>query len=151
MAATPGADAVANEKTVWELFKSKNFDAFAAMLAPDFLEVDPGGFYDKAGSVKSVSMFDASKAVLSDWQTVKVNDKAALVTYTVKGSGFAPEGERHSTIWANRDGKWAAMFHHGGTPVRKPTAPPPPSPSPAASPAPKAAASPAAKASPATP
>ena len=148
---TPGADATANEKTVWDLLKSKNYDAFASMLASDQLEVEPGGFYDKAATVKAVSMFDASKAELSGWQTVKINDKAALVTYTVKGTGFAPEGERHSTIWANRDGKWAALFHHGGTPVRKPTAPPSPTPSPASSPAPKAVASPAAKASPATP
>lgn len=145
MMAAPGADAIANEKAVWDLFKSKNYDVFASMLATDFLQVEPDGFYDKAASVKGVSMFDASKAVLSDWQTVKLNDKATLVTYMVKGPGFALEGERYSTIWASRDGKWAGLFHHGGTVVRKP--PPPPSASPAA----KAAASPAAKRTPATP
>ncbi len=148
VATVPGADVIANEKAVWDLLKSKNYDGFASMLASDQLEVEPGGFYDKAATVKGVSMFDASKAVLSDWQSVKINDKAALVTYTVKGPGFVSEGERHSTIWANRDGKWAALFHHGGTPARTPTPPPP---TPPASPAPKAAASPAAKASPATP
>lgn len=146
--ATAGPDATANEKAVWDLLKSKNYDGFASMLAADQLEVEPGGFFDKAATVKGVSMFDASKAVLSDWQSIKINDKATLVTYTVKGPGFAPEGERHSTIWANRDGKWAAVFHHGGTPARPPTRP---APTPSASPAPKATASPAAKASPATP
>lgn len=145
--AAPGADAIANEKAVWDLLKSKNYDAFASMLAPDQLEVEPNGFYDKAGTVKGVSMFDASKVVLSDWKTAKLDDDATLVTYTVKGPGFAPGGERHSTIWARREGKWAAVFHHGGTEVRTAMPPPPPSASPAA----KAAASPAAKRTPATP
>lgn len=137
--AVAGPDAIANEKTVWDLFKSRNYDAFATMLAADFLEVEPQGFYDKAGTVKGVSMFDASKSVLSDLKTVKLDDDATLVTYTVKGPGFAADGERNSTIWAKRDGKWAGLFHHGGTVARQPIAPPPP---PAASPAAKASASP---------
>ena len=147
--AAPGADAIANEKVVWDLFKSRNYDAFATMLAPDFLEVEPEGFFDKAGTVKGVSMFDASKAELSDWKTTKIDNEATLVTYMVKNPGFDPAGQRHSTIWAKRDGKWVGLFHHGGTPVRKPTMPPPPPPS--ATPAAKTAASPAAKASPAKP
>ena len=139
--AVAGPDAIANEKTVWDLFKSRNYDAFASMLATDFLEVEPQGYFDKAASVKGVSMFDASKAVLSDWKTVKFDDDATLVTYTVKGPGFDPAGERHSSIWGKRDGKWAGLFHHGGTAVRKPTAAPPPPP-PAASPAAKTSVSP---------
>ena len=113
--AVAGPDAIENEKTVWNLFKTRNYDAFASMLAADFLEVEPQGYFDKAASVKGVSMFDASKAVLSDWKTVKFDDDATIVTYTVIGPGFAPEGERHSSIWAKRDGKWAGLFHHGGT------------------------------------
>jgi hypothetical protein len=140
--AVAGPDATANEKTVWDLFKSKNYDAFASMLAADFLEVEPQGFFDKAASVKGVSMFDASKSVLSDWKTVTIDGDATVVTYTVKGPGFAATGERHSSIWAKRDGKWAGLFHHGGTTVRQPTAPPPPPP---ASPAAKASASPVVK------
>jgi len=139
--AVAGPDAMANEKTVWDLFKSRNYDAFASMLAVDFLEVEPSGFYDKAASVKAVSMFDASKSVLSDWKTVKIDDDATIVTYTVKGPGFAAEGERSSSIWAKRDGKWVGLFHHGGTVAR--TAPA--LPAPAASPAAKATASPAVK------
>jgi hypothetical protein len=141
--AAAGPDAISNEKMVWDLFKSKNYDAFASMLASDFLEVEPQGLFDKAASVKGVSMFDASKSVLSDWKTATLDADATIVTYMVKGPGFAPEGERHSSIWAKRDGKWAGLFHHGGTTVRQPTAPPPPPASPAA----KASASPAAKAS----
>jgi hypothetical protein len=118
----PGPDPIANEKIVWDLFKSKNYDAFAALLAPDFLEVAPDGYYDKAGSVKGVSMFDASKSELSDFKTLNLNANSSLVAYMVKDPTYAPKGERHSTIWVNRGGKWMVLFHHASTPVEPPAA-----------------------------
>jgi hypothetical protein len=133
---TTGSDPAANEKLVWDLFKSKNYDAFAQLLAPNFIEVEPDKVYDRAGSIEGVKQFDASKSVLSDWQSLKLDEDAALVTYMVKDPGFAPNGERHATIWVNRDGKWLGLLHHGGTPVTKPSAATPP----------KTSASPAAKA-----
>lgn len=117
--ATTGPDPIANEKLVWDLFKSKNYDAFANLLAADFMEVEPDNVYDKAGSVKGVSTFDASKAVLSDFKTININDNAALVSYTATNPGVLPGPERHSSIWVNRNGKWMGLFHHGGTPVVK--------------------------------
>lgn len=147
VAATPGPDPIANEKMVWDLFKSKNYDAFAELLAPEFLEVEPDAYYDKPGTVKGVSMFDASKAELSDFKTAKFNENSSVVTYTVKNAGSGPLGERHSTIWVNRGGKWLGLFHHGGTTVEKPSAMSETKASP--SPAVKTGPSPATKASPA--
>jgi hypothetical protein len=138
-----GADPIANEKMVWDMFKSKDWDGFAAVLAPDFFEVEPDKVYNKAESVKAVSEFDSSKSVLSDWKTATLDADAALVTYVAKFTGGPPDGERHSTIWANRDGKWLAVFHHGGTPVMKPGAMAAPNAS--TSPSPTTAASPATK------
>jgi len=117
-----GSDPGANDRIVWDLFKAKNYDAFASLLASDLIEVEPDAVYDKAGAVKGVSMFDASKAVLSDFKSVNLDDDAALTTYTVKGDGTpdAALGVRHSSIWVKRDGKWLGLFHHGGTTVVKP-------------------------------
>ncbi len=112
------ADATANEKLVWDALKSKNFDAFASYLASDAMELEADGVYDKAGSVKGVSMFDFSKVQLSDWKTLKLDDDASVVTYTVMIPGMKPEKEFHSTVWVNRDGKWRALFHQG-TPARE--------------------------------
>ncbi len=131
--ATPGPDPIANEKLVWDLFKSKNYDAFAALLAPEFLEVEPDDYHDKAGSIKGVSMFDASKAQLSDFKAKNLSENVSLVTYMIKDPVFSPKGERASTIWVNRGGKWMALFHHGGTEVDQAAAAS--SPKPAASPA----------------
>jgi hypothetical protein len=144
--AVASADAIADEKLVWDLFKSKNYDGFASLLASDFVEVEPDKVYDKAGSVESVKGFDASKATLGDWRSLKLDDDATLDTYTVKMAGTPGAGERHSTIWVNRDGKWLAIFHHGGTEIN--ASAPGAAASPAATASPKAAASPAMKAAP---
>ena len=127
--ATTSADAEANEKLVWDALKKKNFDAFASYLAPEAIEVEPLGVNDKAASIKGVQGFDFSKTELSDWKVVRFDDDAALVTYLVRVPGQKPDRERHSTIWANKGGKWLAVFHQG-----TPQMPPPPAaPSPAAS------------------
>ena len=119
--AEAGPDPIANEKLVWDTFKSRNYDAFAAMLAPEFTDLTPEAVYDKAGTVKGVAQMDASKFELSDWKSAKLNDDASLVTYVVKASAPMALEERHSTIWVNRDGKWMALLHVG-TPVAKPAA-----------------------------
>jgi hypothetical protein len=111
-------DPTANEKIIWDALKSRNFDAFAALLAPESIEVEPEGVYDKSGSLKGVSETDFSKIVLSDWQSLKIDEDAALVTYMVKGPAVDPSGEHHTTIWVKRAGKWLALFHQG-TPVLK--------------------------------
>jgi len=116
-AGEPGPDPVADEKLVWDAFKSKSYDAFASYLANDFIEIETDGVYDKAGSVKGVQMFDASKAELSDWKTLKFDDDASLVTYVAKVPGFRTS--YHSSIWVNRNGKWQGLFHMG-TPAEPP-------------------------------
>lgn len=113
-------DPVAIEKHMWEALRQKDWDAFADHLAPEQLEVEPGGVSDRAGTLASVRGFDFSKTTTSDHKATKLDDDATLVTYLVKGT--SPDGKpsehRASTIWVKRDGKWLAFFHHG-TPVIK--------------------------------
>jgi hypothetical protein len=138
-AASPAAipattsDPIANEKLVWDALKTKNYDAFAAMLDPNSVEVEPDGVFDKAASVEGVKKIDFSKTETSDFKALNFDKDAALVTYQVKVMAPKPMTERHSTIWVNRNNKWVAAFHQG-------TNIPPgrPSPSPSASPSPKA-------------
>src|SRR5215813_5296443 len=106
-------DVAANEKLVWDAIKSRNYDAFGSYLADNSMEIEPDGIYDKAGSIKGVQGFDASKAALSDWKSVKFDDDASVVTYKVTIPGDKPDTSYHSTIWTKRDGKWHAFFHMG--------------------------------------
>ena len=111
--ADAGPDAVANEKLVWDALKSKNYDAFGSYLASDSIEVEPDGVYDHAGSVKGVQGLDLSKTEASDWKTLKLTDNASVVAYTLTIPNPKQPKEYHSTIWANRNGKWQAVFHQG--------------------------------------
>ena len=103
------------EKQVWDALKAKNWDAFAAFLTSDFVEVEPAGVSDKAGSVAGVKTVDFSTATLSDFKEVKLDADASILTYVVRGRGkdWPPQGMRHTTVWVNRGGKWQAAFHQG--------------------------------------
>jgi len=119
--AEAGPDAIANEKIVWDTFKNKNYDAFAALLDPAFVQIESTGVYDKAGSVKGVQGIDSTQFEQTEWKSAKINNNAALVTYLLKPKDPKMDQERHTSIWANRGGKWMALLHIG-TPVAKPPA-----------------------------
>src|SRR5882762_3597333 len=110
------SDVIANEKTIWAFLKAGQYDSFAAMLAPDSIEVEANGVFDKAGTLKGVQGFDFSKSTVSEFKSLSIDSDAALVTYLLTTPGTEPEHERHTTIWAMRGGKWLAVFHQG-TPV----------------------------------
>ena len=128
-AATPAASATASpsaspaaavtatdlEKQVWDALQRADWDAFAAFLAPDHIEVFHYGIHDRAHALEGIKHIDFKGATLSDFKEVKLNPNATLVTYIAKSKakGFNPAGERHTTIWANRSGKWIGVFHHG--------------------------------------
>src|SRR6267154_947687 len=116
-----GPDPIANEKIVWDFFKSKNLDAFAAVLDPAFVEIESNMVMDKATAVKGAD-FDTSQLELSEWKSAKLDNDAALVTFLVTPKDPKMSQERHTTIWANRGGKWVALLHIG-TPVMKPMTP----------------------------
>ncbi|MBA2706018.1 MAG: nuclear transport factor 2 family protein [Blastocatellia bacterium] len=111
--ATATSDPIANEKMIWDFLKAGQYDAFANMLATDVIEVEPNGVWDKAGIINDVKGLDFSKSTISDFKTLNIDSDAALVTYLVTNPGAKPAEEHHTTIWAMRDGKWLAVFHHG--------------------------------------
>lgn len=111
---TTGPDPVANEKAIWSLLKAGNFDGFASLLAPESLEVEPDGVYDKAESIREVAKADFSKFEISDFKPLKFDEDASLVTYKVSSTGATkPIIEQHTTIWVDRGGKWLALYHQG--------------------------------------
>jgi hypothetical protein len=118
-----GPDPIANEKIVWDTFRSRNYGAFAAVLDPAFIEIEPDMVYDKAASVKAVAGMDAAEFELSEWKSAKLDNDAALVTYLVTPKDPKWGIDRHTSIWVNRGGKWVALLHMG-TPMRKADAKP---------------------------
>jgi len=111
--ATTADDPVAREKMAWNALKRKDYDTFASFLDEAQIEVEADGVYDKAGTLKGVRTFDASKYELSDFRTASLDSDAALVTYVVKSSDPKSPPERHTTLWVKRNGKWLSLFHQG--------------------------------------
>lgn len=116
-AATPppaGATLADMERYVWDMFARRDWDAFAALLPEDFIEVEPSGVMNKAQSVAGIRQTDFANFSLSDFREIKFDADAGLVTYVVKGPrDFGPQGMRHTTVYANRNGRWLPIFHQG--------------------------------------
>lgn len=141
------AEAIAKEKAVWDVLKAKNYDAFGAMLATDYLEVGPDGVYDKAGIIARLRDLEFTDATFADWKLLSLGRNATLLMYNLtlkgkfKGQDFPPGPYRVGSAWAVRDGKWQAVFYQetrGGAAEPHPVGH---TPTPAASPASSLAAS----------
>ena len=132
------ADIEAKERQVWDAIKAKNWDAFAGMLADDFVIVDSGGVQTKAQMMETIKKYDLTEYAFSNIKFLKVDADLAVITYTAteKSSydGHASNGKPKygSSAWVNRGGKWVAAYHQESEVVEMP---PPPSPAPSASPA----------------
>lgn len=115
-AAAP-ASATEAEKQVWAALGRKDWTAFGDFLADDAVEVEGMGVYTKADSIKGVQQVDFSKVALSDFKETKLDEDLVLLTYVAKSTVPNPmwdaDGERHTTIWVKRDGRWQAVFHQG--------------------------------------
>jgi hypothetical protein len=135
-AAWTNDDIINGDKKAWDLIKSKDYATFESLLDDHFIDVTPAKVNNKAETVADIKTFDLTDVSLSDFKVVKLDNDAAVVTYTVslKGSvGGKPipanaPAERHSTAKILRGGKWLAVYHQD-TPIMPP--PPPPAASPA--------------------
>jgi hypothetical protein len=119
-AASVESELIASERRVWEALSKKDYATFSSIVAADQIEVEPNGVYDKPGTLKGVRQVDLSGAALSNFKVFKISNDVVGVTYLVKGSPavFGPDGNRSTTVYAKRGGKWLAVFHQG-TPVGK--------------------------------
>lgn len=145
------SDIVENEKRLWDAIKSKNAEAFAAMLADELVYVTSDGLYDKSQTVEAVKKLNLTESSISEAEVLKVDDDAAVVYYTLRSKGtldgqpLPEKPEYNSTTWVKRGGKWLAIHHQdsyveeqaaqGQNPDPRPAAPPSATASPASSPA----------------
>ena len=116
-AAWTNDDVIANERQAWDMIKAKNVDA--SWFDDKFIDVASDGVTDKAATVAFLKTLDLTEATLSDFKVLKLDNDAAVVTYTVHDKGTVggkpipanSPGMRHSTAKVWRGGKWIAVFH----------------------------------------
>lgn len=125
-------DIIAGDRQAWDFIKAKNYDAFAALLADDFVGVTSGKIMTKDDLLAYVKTFDLNEVNLSDFKVVRIDNDAAVVTYTVNDKGTVggkpiptdSKGMRHSTAKVMRGGKWLAVYHQGTPIMSMPSVPP---------------------------
>lgn len=107
---------------MWEAFKNKDAKPFKVTLAADSVGVGENGVTTKDDTVKMMASMscEVKSYELSDWKLTMINSTTALLTYKGKTdgtcAGVAVPTVWSSTIYANRGGKWLAVFHQE-TPV----------------------------------
>lgn len=111
------ADLEAKERQVWDAIKAKNWDAFGGLLADDFTLVADDGVHTKQETLDQLKKYDLSEYTFSDIKFVKVDDDLAVLVYSsTEKSTYdgkpSPSGTLYnSSAWANRGGKWVAVYH----------------------------------------
>ncbi len=115
--ARPPAKALeAKIRNAWEDFKTKDKEAFAAILAEDFTEAeeDGTGFRDAKTEVAEISQFDLDKYTLTDFKVRPIGSDGALVTYIAEYSGKVagqPVSEKDALgeVWVRHGNDWKLL------------------------------------------
>jgi hypothetical protein len=109
---------VANERTINESVAKGDMKGFNALVASDAISMDSGGIM-KTGDPNFEKMVKEIK--ITSWniegsQFLWINDNTVVHIYKWTGKGTyqgqpVPSPTWSSTVWANKGGKWTAVFH----------------------------------------
>ena len=117
----------ANERAINMAIQKNDLAAFKALVADDGFAMDGTGMMAVPEFVKMFNQFKLASFTIDQVKVVFANDTAAIITYRFAGKGTfmgqtMPSPTLASTVYANRGGKWVAVFHQ----ETMPTPPPPP-------------------------
>ncbi len=109
---------IAQEKAVWEAYKSKDAKALSNLLAEDSYEVDEEGeILNKQEQLQNVKDLTISEYQMKDVQVVVVSPAVVVVRYKVmvkgsyKGEELTPKWGVASSMWVKRDARWVNVVY----------------------------------------
>jgi hypothetical protein len=104
------------EKSAWEAYKSKQTDAFKALLSKDYCGVYADGTKTLDGEVADMAKTDLRDYSFADVKVVFPHPKVAVITY--KATQHATSGGNDisgtynsGSVWVQKGGKWVGVFH----------------------------------------
>lgn len=105
-----------NERNVWEAFKARDAKSVDALLAEDAIVVTPDGRFTKSQFLRLVSQFPEMPSYRIDQPVIVSPSQDVIIlsylsTYTMKEPAARTYTGYQTTIWANRGGKWVAIFN----------------------------------------
>lgn len=112
----------ANERAINVAIQKSDMAAFKALVAEDGVNVDGMGVSTVAEFMKMFSQLKLDSFSIDQVKVTFLNDSAAVITYRFTGKGSMmgmpmPSPVWASTAYANRGGKWVAVFHQETVPT----------------------------------
>ena len=107
---------VANERAINDAFAKNDPKTFHAFVAADGFGIDAMGISKVADMDKMMPQLKVTAWNIDGSQFYWVNDSTVVHMYRWTGKGMfqgqpVPSPVWASTVWTNKGGKWAAMFH----------------------------------------
>ena len=104
------------EKSAWEAYKSKQADAFKALMSKDYYGVYAEGVKTLDAELADMAKSDLRDYSFSDIKVVFPHPKMGVMTYKVKLQGTADGKDVSGTynsgsVWVQQGGKWVGAFH----------------------------------------
>jgi hypothetical protein len=103
-------------RAMWETGQKRQTEAFAAMLASDYVGVYGDGIHSRAAELQTLSQINLRSFRLSDLVARPLVGETELVTYKVTVTGdFAGTdfsgAQWVASIWRKRGGKWQLVLY----------------------------------------
>ena len=104
------------EKSAWEAYKSKQADAFKALMSKDYYGVYAEGVKTLDAELADMAKSDLRDYSFSDVKVVFPHPKMAVMTYKAKVQATAAGKDISGTyncgsIWIQQGGKWVGALH----------------------------------------
>jgi hypothetical protein len=106
----------ANERAAQEAVAKNDAAGFNKVVAADAITMDGAGVMPVSEFLKMLPQIKTASWAMDQVKVTSINDTTALITYrwtgkgTMMGQAF-PSPVMASTVWANKAGKWMAVFH----------------------------------------
>ena len=120
---------VSLERALNDAFAKRDVGPFKANLAPDAVQIDGAGIAKVTPPEleKMMKQVSIQSWAIDGSQFYWVDDNTVLHLYRWSGKGTAqgqpvPSPSWASTVWANKSGKWQAVFHQETNAVAPPPA-----------------------------
>ncbi len=109
---------IERERQLWDTIKRADSEAFAALLAPEYLFVSGSGAYAKAATVKMMASLSFTEYTLDEFKVLPIGPDSVIVSYRASGTASFKQQEpyafkeRHGSVWVLRDEQWLCVYHH---------------------------------------
>jgi hypothetical protein len=116
IAAPENDQAMAREKTAWQLYKDKKEANFRELMSENYRGVYGDAFYSAAEELKAMQQMTLKTFALSDLNMITTNPDTQVVTYKVNfqysmGGKDGGGDYNAASVWQKQNEEWKIILH----------------------------------------